>query len=261
MKVAIIKLGGSLITHKGGRRSIRRQVLARLAEELAAATARGRRRFLLGHGSGSFGHVTAAEYGVHAGQGGAAGASATQDVARELHEAVLAALRGAGLSVWSVAPSSNVVTSSGRPVVVAIESVERALQRGLVAATYGDVVMDRDQGHAICSTETALLAFARRLRARGAQLGDAYWFGNTDGIYDGAGVTIARMTARQASGMVAQVGGSADTDVTGGMRHRLETAIAFARLGVRSWIVDGSVAGTLPAVLAGKYRGGTRITP
>jgi len=261
MKFAIIKLGGSLITHKGGRRSIRRQVLARLAEELAAATARGRRRFLLGHGSGSFGHVTAAEYGVQAGQGGAAGASATQDVARELHEAVLAALRGAGLSVWSVAPSSSLVTASGRPAAVAIESVERALQSGLVAATYGDVVMDRHQGHAICSTETALLAFARRLRSRGAEFGDAYWFGNTDGIYDRAGNTIARMTAKQAHKMADQVGGSPDTDVTGGMRHRLETAITFARLGVRSWIADGSVAGTLPAVLAGKYRGGTRITP
>lgn len=261
MKVAIIKLGGSLITHKGGRRSIRRQVLKRLAEELAAATAKGRRRFLLGHGSGSFGHVTAAEHGVHVGRGGATGVSATQAVARELHEAVLDALRGAGLAVWSTAPSSSIVTASGRPVVVGVESVERALERRLLAATYGDVVMDRDQGHAICSTETALLAFARRLRARGAQLGDAYWFGNTDGIYDGEGRTIRRMTARQASGMVAQVGGSADTDVTGGMRHRLDTAIAFARLGVRSWIVDGSVAGTLSAVLAGKHRGGTRITP
>lgn len=261
MNVAIIKLGGSLITHKGGRRSIRRSVLKRLAAELAAATTGGRRRFLLGHGSGSFGHVTAAEHGVHAGRGGAAGASATQAVARELHEAVLGALRGAGLSVWSVAPSSNVVTASGRPKTVAVNSIEQALQRGLLVTTYGDVVMDRDRGHAICSTETALLAFARRLRARGARISDAYWLGNTDGIYDAAGDTVARMTVQQARGMAAQVGGSADTDVTGGMRHRLDTAIAFARLGVRSWIVDGSVPGTLPAVLARKPSGGTRIIP
>jgi isopentenyl phosphate kinase len=239
---------------------VRRKVLTRLAEELADATAKGRRRFLLGHGSGSFGHVTAARHGVHAGRGGTAGASATQDVARELHEAVLAALRGAGLPVWSVAPSSSIVTASGRPMAVAVEPLERALRSGMVATTDGDVVMDRDQGHAICSTETALLAFARRLRSRGVTLGDAYWFGNTDGIYDGTGNTIARMTASQARRRASQVGGSADTDVTGGMRHRLDTAIAFARLGVRSWIVDGSVAGTLPAVLAGKHRGGTRIT-
>jgi len=260
MNVAIIKFGGSLITNKGGRRSIRRQVLARLAEELAVAV-KGQRRFLLGHGSGSFGHVTAAEYGVDAGRGGAVGVSATQAVARELHEAVLGALRGAGLSVWSVAPSSTIVTASGRPAAAAIESVERALQRGLLATTYGDVVMDRDQGHAICSTETALLAFARLLRRRGAKLGDAYWLGDTDGIYDGAGNTIAKMTATQAGNMATEVGGSADVDVTGGMRHRLDTAIAFARLGVRSWIVDGAVAGILPAVLSGKHRGGTRIVP
>ena len=261
MKVALIKLGGSLITDKGGRRSIRRQVLARLAQELATANARGRRRFLLGHGSGSFGHVTAAEHGVQDGRGGVDGVSATQAVARELHEAVLDALRGAGLAVWSVAPSSSIVTTSGKPTAVAVESAERALQAGLVATTYGDVVMDRDQGHAICSTETALLSFARRLRSRGAELNDAYWFGNTDGIYDDTGHTIAKMTAKQARSAATRVGGSGDTDVTGGMRHRLDTAIAFARLGVRSWVVDGSVAGTLPAVLAGKHRGGTRIVP
>lgn len=260
MNVSVIKFGGSLITHKGGRRRIRRQVLARLAAELAGAQARGRRRFLVGHGSGSFGHVLAAEHGVHLGRGGSVGAAATQAVARELHEAVLDALREAGVPVWSVAPSSCIVARGGRPATVAVESVERALRAGMVTVTYGDVVMDREQGHAICSTETALLAFARRLRARGARLGDAYWLGDTDGIYDPAGNTIASMTPAQARRVAAQVGGSAATDVTGGMRHRLDTAVAFARLGVRSWIVDGSVAGVLPAALAGKHRGGTRVS-
>jgi isopentenyl phosphate kinase len=261
MKLAIIKLGGSLITHKGGRRSIRRQVLDRLATELAEAATRGRRRILLGHGSGSFGHVVAAEHGVHAGRGGAAGASATQAVARELHEAVLEALRRAGLAVWSNAPSSGVVTAAGRPASVAVEPLERALESGLLAVTYGDVVMDRTAGHAICSTETALLAYARRLRARGADLRNAYWFGKTDGIYDGAGATIPRLPVARARLLRADVGGSADTDVTGGMRHRLDTAIAFAALGVTSWVLDGTQDGALSAALAGKNTGGTRVIP
>lgn len=261
MKIAVVKLGGSLITQKSGRRTIRRQVLDRLATELAEAVARGRRRILLGHGSGSFGHVTAAEHGVQAGRGGAVGVSATQAAARELHEAVLSALRAANLPVWSVAPSSSIVTSTGRPAAVAVEAVEQALASGLVAVTYGDVVMDREQGHAICSTETGLLAYARRLRARGASIRDAYWFGNTDGIYDAAGATIPTLTGATARAMAAQVGGSDATDVTGGMRHRLDTAIAFSRLGVTSWILDGTQAETLPAALRGKYRGGTRVSP
>ncbi|NKB87771.1 MAG: hypothetical protein GKS06_06080 [Acidobacteria bacterium] len=259
MKLAVVKLGGSLITNKGGRRSVSRKDLARLADELAEAIGRSRRRFLIGHGSGSFGHVTASEHGVHQGKASAAGVSATQGVARELHEIVLDALRKAGLATWSVAPSSSIVTKDGRPAAVALEGLEAALESKLVAVTYGDVVMDRNQGHAICSTETALLAYCRRLRARGVGIRDAYWFGNTDGVYDATGATVNRLRAAQAPALASAVGGSADTDVTGGMRHRLDTAVAFARIGVSSWILDGATPGVLPEALIGKYRGGTRV--
>ena len=73
------------------------------------------------------------------------------------------------------------------------------------------------------------------------------------------GNTVGRIRAAQAPALLASVGGSAETDVTGGMRHRLDTAVAFARLGVKSWILDGSRRGVLPKALRGRYRGGTRV--
>lgn len=260
MRLAVVKLGGSLITDKCGHRVVREQVLERLAQELAAAVIGSRRRVLLGHGSGSFGHVAAREYGTHRGRGGAVGVSATQAAAAELHGVVMDALRAAGVPAYSVAPSSFLVTAAGKPVSVASEATGRALGRGLVAVTYGDIVMDRSQGHAICSTETALLALTRRLRRQGADVRRAYWLGDTDGIYDEDGATIPRLSTTEARRLGAEVGGSAGTDVTGGMRHRLDTALAFARLGVESWILEGSRAGVLQRALAGKHRGGTRIT-
>jgi len=186
--------------------------------------------------------------------------SATQAAAAELHAAVLAALREAGVPAYSVAPSSFLVTAAGKPASVASEATGRALGRGLVAVTYGDVVMDRSQGHAICSTETALLALTRRLRRQGADIRRAYWLGNTDGIYDEDGATIPRLSAVEARKLGTTVGGSAATDVTGGMRHRLDTALTFARLGIESWVLDGSRSGVLQRALAGKHRGGTRIS-
>ncbi len=259
MNFSIIKLGGSLITRKGGRQSLRRARLQRLAAEIAELVASGRRRLLIGHGSGSFGHVVAAEYGVHRGRGGREGVAATQAVAAELHGHVLAALRTAGVPTYSVAPSSCIVTDGGRPVTVAAEAVQRALASRLVVVTYGDVVMDRSQRHAICSTETALLALTRRLRSRGCVPRRAYWLGDTNGIYDGDGSTIPRLTPAAARRLGGTVAGAGTTDVTGGMRHRLETALAFARLGVESWILDGTEAGTLPAAFAGTCREGTRL--
>ena len=63
-----LKLGGSLITDKNTPRALRPELLARLMREIAEArAARPGMRIVLGHGSGSFGHVEARRYGTRAG--------------------------------------------------------------------------------------------------------------------------------------------------------------------------------------------------
>ena len=59
--IQLLKLGGSLITDKANAKTPRRETLSRIALEIAAyrryAGADG--RLILGHGSGSFGHIPA----------------------------------------------------------------------------------------------------------------------------------------------------------------------------------------------------------
>src|SRR5262245_34884441 len=89
--IVLVKLGGSLITDKRRPETARRQVIARLAAELVAARP-SHERILLGHGSGSFGHVAAAEHRLPSGlqRGGQlAGVSVTQAAAARLHRLVL----------------------------------------------------------------------------------------------------------------------------------------------------------------------------
>ena len=58
-----IKLGGSLITDKGEPRTPRLKVISNIAEEIKTIlTDNSDLRILLGHGSGSFGHVPASKY-------------------------------------------------------------------------------------------------------------------------------------------------------------------------------------------------------
>src|SRR5690606_3643969 len=67
-KLIFLKLGGSLITDKTAEEQLRPDVLARLAEEIATARAvQPDLRLVVGHGSGSFGHVAAARYDTRAG--------------------------------------------------------------------------------------------------------------------------------------------------------------------------------------------------
>src|SRR5262245_34803742 len=94
----LLKLGGSLITDKRRPGVARPEVITRLAEEVARA-ARGPARLVVGHGSGSFGHVAAARYHLAKGlreTGQLPGVSRTQARAGQLNRRVLAALRLAG---------------------------------------------------------------------------------------------------------------------------------------------------------------------
>lgn len=261
----LIKLGGSLLTDKRRPGRARPAVIARLAREIAAS--RGQRAILLGHGSGSFGHVAAARHGVGSGSGGAArdphatpspaAVAAVQRAAMTLHARVIAALDDAGAAPFSLPPSAFMVVRGARPSVRTLEPVERAIALGLLPVVCGDVLMD-DRGSAtVCATETVLASLAARLSRRGLVARRALWLGETAGIYDHQGATLARVDRHNLAQVRAAVGGAAGIDVTGGMLLRLETACALARRGIESWIFDGTVPGLLAAAMRGERVAGT----
>lgn len=260
--IALVKLGGSLLTDKKRAAKARPEVIRRLAEELVRARSRMPEDLILGHGSGSFGHVTAERYEITAGFSGAAqlpGITATQRSASDLHRQVLAALADAGGAPFSIAPSSSLVARSGRPSRVFYEPLLSALALGLLPVLYGDVVMDHVQGVAIVSTETVFFHIVRRLAQRRQRVSRALWVGQTAGVHDADGATVPRIAGANLREVLTGLSGAAGTDVTGGMRHRVESAWALARSGVPSLLIDGTQPGILERALAGEDVPGTWV--
>jgi len=258
----LIKLGGSLITEKSRDETARTAEIQRLAGEIADLAAARPEKLIAGHGSGSFGHVAARRFGIAGGirdAGQLPGVALTQQKAAALHRIVVTALAAAGALPFSIAPSSSVVAAAGRPVEMADEPLVLALGRGLLPVVYGDVVTDREWGISICSTERLFDLLARRLPARGIAVRRALWLGETDGVYDDRGRTIPRITAASFAAARQAIGAPAGTDVTGGMLHRVETALGLAALGIRSWILNGLRPGVLAAALEGRETGGTEV--
>ena len=264
-EAVLIKLGGSLITEKSREETPRLEVIQRLAAEIAGLDALGTTSepsLILGHGSGSFGHVAAKRFGIAQGireTSQLPGVSLTQQKAAALHRIVVAELAAAGALPYSIAPSSCAVSASGRPAALDDEPLVRALDIGLLPVVYGDVVTDRDWGISICSTEKLFDLLARRLPERGITIRLALWLGETDGVYDDAGNTLPRIAADTFDDARRAIGAPAGTDVTGGMLHRVETALALARLGIRSLILNGLRPGVLTAALRGEETGGTEV--
>ena len=263
--LVLVKLGGSLITDKARPRVARHAVIRRLARELAAIARNPRApRLVVGHGSGSFGHVAAARGGLIAGANATRSLDAiarTQRAAADLHRIVVAALADAGARPFSFAPSSFLIAAGGRVTGSFAEPILEALDLGLLPVVYGDVVLDARRGAVIVSTEELFQVLVEEAARRRRPVSRAVWLGVTDGVRDRDGRTIARLSAAEARRTARRVTGASGVDVTGGMALRLRAAGALAKAGVASAIVDGRKAGTIAPAIAGRETGGTRVDP
>jgi isopentenyl phosphate kinase len=152
------------------------------------------------------------------------------------------------------------VSANGRSRDLLVDPLVEALGAGLLPVLMGDVVLDTETGARIVSTEGVFLSVIPLLIARGYEVASVCWLGDTDGILDPDGGTIPRITRANARSVVASLTAGANLDgadrvvrdVTGGMRHRLESALALCRLGVPSWILNGATPGALAKAVAGE---------
>lgn len=258
-RVILVKLGGSLVTDKRRSGRARSELIARLAREIASATRRaGAPRLIVGHGSGSFGHVAAARAGLTRGADATRrldGIARVQRRAADLHQLVMAALERAGARPFSLAPGSFMTARNGRVTRVFADPLFEALERGLLPVVFGDVVLDATRGATIVSTEEVFLRLAREAGSRGLTVSGAVWLGETDGIRGDDGKTVVRLAASESARRARRATGASGTDVTGGISLRLTAAARLARLGVPSWVVDGRRRGALAAAIAGRTLG------
>ncbi len=263
-----LKLGGSLITDKTRAQALRGDVLARLAREIAEARAENPNlRVLLGHGSGSFGHVTAKRYGTRAGVQTAEqwrGFAETGKVAAELNRLVVEALWGAGVSALRIQPSASALCRDGELRSLADRPIVEAVEHGLLPVVHGDVAFDEARGGTIVSTEEIFAYLAQRLRpARIILAGEVDGVLTADPASGVRGEVIPLITPANRAEVEDALGGSRGVDVTGGMVAKVREMLALAQSaeGLREiHIVSGLRSGLVrDALLREDVAEGTRI--
>lgn len=249
--LVFLKLGGSLITDKRGVEQPRPGTIARLAQEIKTALNQNPTlQLIIGHGSGSFGHVSAAKYGTRKGVSTAIqwqGFSEVSTAALRLNAIMREALHTAGVPVVSFQPAASAICENGQIVTMASEPIERALANGLVPLVHGDVAFDRVQGGTIVSTEEVLSFIAPTLKPSWLLLA-----GDTDGVYDQNKVTIPAITLENYKSIRSALGGASGTDVTGGMDSKVRAMLDLSgqHSGLNIRIFSGVVAGNVEEVLS-----------
>lgn len=256
-KLILIKLGGSVITDKGKPFTARPLVIRRLAKEIK--TARGKlgknTLFLIGHGSGSFGHTTASKYKIQKGlinKESIKGFSLTADKAIEINRIVVKEFLKEGLPVVSFSPLSFLFADDQRTKSVLLSGIKRCFDIGIIPVIYGDVIMDEKMGFCIFSAEKTLSILARKLR-KDYKLEKIIEAGDTDGVYDLKGKTIPVINSKNFNKVKTWIAGSKATDVTGGMIHKVEESISLAKeTKIQTMLVNGNIARNLEKIILGK---------
>ena len=148
----------------------RLDVLARLAQEIYKIYCQDDPfSLILGHGSGSFGHVPASVHGTRHGVHTSEEWQGFVDVwheAQSLHRLVMDSLSQAGLPVLGMSPLASVTADDGKVSHWDTGPVKAALDAGLIPVIYGDVIFDLQRGGTILSTEDLFDHLARELNPK-----------------------------------------------------------------------------------------------
>ena len=257
-EMAVVKLGGSVITEKSTPLSFRRDVVLRLAQELKRSSASS---LVLVHGGGSFGHPVAREHRIKEGlekPGQIPGFARTVLQMRHLNNRVVEAASEGGLPAVGFPGSTMFVTEGGRIASASMDAFLSCLEAKMSPVTCGDAVFDRARTFTILSGDQIAVYLSIRLNAR-----MLIFLVDVDGVYtfDHATRAPVLLPVYHGSERLVSLGAEGQRDVTGGIVGKLDEALAAAERGVEVYVANGLVPGRLSDLLSGRRTPCTEISP
>jgi isopentenyl phosphate kinase len=272
-ELVFLKLGGSLITDKTQPYTPKLDVIEDVALQIATALqSQPDLRLVIGHGSGSFGHVAASEYHTREGfsprpsplihrerdkteENYWKGFAEVWYQASDLNRYVMKPLHKVKVPAIALPPSANVIASDGNVSIWETTAISMALAAGLVPVIYGDVTFDEVRGGTILSTEDLFNHLTRALhpdRILLAGLEAAVWED-----FPKRTRKVETITPSTFSEISEGIGRAAGADVTGGMESKVMQMLDLVRQNpeLKIQIFSGAEPGSILRTLRGENLG------
>ena len=241
-KPIILKIGGSAITDKSAEATPRTEIINRLAEEIKRADLDD---LIIVHGGGSFGHPTAAKYGIKDGYKEdptqKLGFAETHHMMTVLNGLVMDALIWHEIPALSIAPSCCFMTDNGKIKYFDDSTLQAMAKMAFIPVFYGDVVLDEKLGFTVLSGDQLIAYLAIKYNARKIVIG-----ADTDGLFDSDPKTnpnakpYKHLTLTELKQIQPKLGKASGTDVTGGMAGKIAELIPAVEAGVHVTITGAT---------------------
>jgi len=254
-----VKLGGSVITDKTVKDSLRKDVLAQIAKEISEVYKDY--KLLIGHGGGSFAHPVAEYYSVNEGlkKCGVEGFVKTRKAVMELGKHVMNAFFSENVPAVYVPTHACTVIENGKIIEMFTKPIEKYLDTGMIPVMPGDACIDTKIGCSIASTEDIFNFLARKLSPQKVIFGS-----DIDGVLTGPPGEVPSKLISEISGSnieeaLKSVSKIAGFDVTGGMAQKIREMYALAQLGFEVQLVNLEKPGRLKKAILGEDVIGTKV--
>lgn len=223
--VTLVKMGGSVITHKNSYRSFSRHH----TEDIAAQVAEIKGQLIIVHGGGSFGHVKAREYFIPGviDDSKRNGSSLIHDDMLDLSGKVARALLNHGMAPY-IFPTSSLFASGTPDYTTPLYY----MKKGYTPILFGDTYLDGNR-ILIYSGDSIMLDLARLTHPS-----RSIFFSDVDGVFtdDPKRNPDARLIPRihDGHGIRATSG-----DATGGMKLKLSTLLEMKKHSSEVYLING----------------------
>jgi isopentenyl phosphate kinase len=246
--LALIKVGGSLITDKTKPLTTREDMMRTVAQGLRKAhEAFPETSLIVANGAGSFGHYLASQKG----------GSDPNERILAIHESVVLLnkifvqhLTEEGLPAVTVIPSDYIQADHGRALSFDIGEIQDILSINSIPVLFGDIVADGTDRGKIFSTESIFEMLVEDLHKEYSIA--IMYLGETEGVLDESGATVSVISSQNWKDMGSAIKAPEGYDVTGGMTHKIESALKVAPNAKDVRILSGKYLDAVADVLAGK---------
>ena len=258
-KVQILKLGGSVVTHKDSPHTPHMENIRRLSNEISQTNDRN---LIILHGGGSYGHPLAKKFKIKEGYHEPVqlvGFSRTRQAMVELNSIIVKALLDEDVPAVSISPSSTLITENERIKNSDFSVIIKFLEEEFIPVLYGDAVLDSQKRFTILSGDQLVVKLATDLKAKRIILGsDVDGVFNTDPKLDPNSKLLERLSLSMLETI--NLSQSQTTDVTGGMLGKILEMRPAIEQGIDVTLVNANEPSRIYRTLIGEPVIGTVLT-
>ncbi|HXG06876.1 MAG TPA: isopentenyl phosphate kinase [Nitrososphaera sp.] len=249
-KLALIKLGGSVVTFKD--RPLKANTVA--IDGISRVLAQLDVPAIIVHGGGSFGHYWSVKYDMHTkpAEYDLHGVAVVHESMVALNHKIISSMIKAGLNPYGIQPS--VFTSGHKPIAAKIKQIYVMARSRVMPVTYGDVVHMKGAKYSILSGDALMTILAKELRPS-----KVIFATNVDGIYKDIKTKELVPEIRVSGKKSINFSKGSVADVTGGMRRKVTEAFKIASHGMDVLMVNGLVPERIAEAIGDRLEVGTVV--